>query len=47
MLYVFNHVRDRQWERNQKMGDANFQRIEMQSNSHHVREDMHGQARRR
>ena len=41
LLDVFDHVRDRQWERNQKMGYINSQRIDKWSQIHiHVRQDV-------
>jgi len=41
LLDVFDHVRDGQWERNQKMGYTNSQRIDKCSEIHiHVRQDV-------
>ena len=41
LLDVFDHVRDGQWERNQKMGYINSQRIDKCSQIHiHVRKDV-------
>ena len=41
LLAVFDHVRDGQWERNQKMGYTNSQKIDKCSQIHiHVRKDV-------